>query len=78
MTDVLEAVHVEPKATTEVFVVMYRYGDDYWSACATRRTLEDAQRSVGVNASIQAWKIVKVSGLPVNVRAGEADTPNVK
>ncbi|MBK7356348.1 hypothetical protein [Propionivibrio sp.] len=55
---------------------MNRYGDDYWSACTTWKTLEDAQRSVGTDATIQAWKIVKVSGLPVSVHDGEAETPN--
>jgi hypothetical protein len=78
MTDVLEATHAAPKTTTDVFVVMNRYGDDYWSACSTWKTLEDAQRSVGTDATIQAWKIVKVSGLPVSVHDGEAETPNVK
>ena len=78
MTDVLEATHVAPKTTTDVFVVMNRYGDDYWSACTTWKTLEDAQRSVGVGETIQTWKIVKVSGLPVSVHDGEAETPNVE
>jgi S-adenosylhomocysteine hydrolase len=78
MTDVIEAIHVAPKTTTEVFVMMNRYGDDYWSACTTYKTLEDAQRSVMTSETVQAWKIVKVSGLPVDVHAGEAETPNVE
>lgn len=76
MTDVIEAMHVAPKTTTEVFVVMNRYGNDHWGACSTWKTLDDAQRSVGVSDTVQAWKIVKVSGLPVDVHAGEAEPPN--
>jgi S-adenosylhomocysteine hydrolase len=77
MNDVLEATHVTPKTTTEVFVVMNRYGDNYWSACMTYKTLEDAQLAAQVDGvTVQAWKIVKVSGLPVDVHAGEAETPN--
>ena len=77
MTDVLDAMHVAPKTTTEVFVVMNRYGDDYWSASMTYKTLEDAQRAAQADGvTVQAWKIVKVSGLPVDVHAGEAETPN--
>ena len=76
MTNVLEATHAAPKTTTDVFIVMNRYGDDYWSACTTWKTLEDAQRSVMTSDTVQAWKIVKVSGLPVDVHAGEVETPN--
>ena len=78
MTNVLEATHAAPKTTTDVFIVMNRYGDDYWSACTTWKTLEDAQRSVMTSDTVQAWKIVKVSGLPVDVHAGEVETPNVE
>ncbi len=71
--DIIEAVFVEPKTTVEVFVVMNRYGDDYWSACTSWKTIEDAQRAAATtDGSIQAWKIVKVSGLPIAVNAGEA------
>ena len=77
MTDVLESTLVAPKTTTEVFVVMNRYGDDYWGASTTWKTLEDAQKSAMADGvTVQAWKIVKVSGLPVEVHAGEAETPN--
>ena len=78
MTNVLEATHAAPKTTTDVFIVMNRYGDDYWSACTTWKTLEDAQRSVMTSDTVQAWKIVKVSGLPVDVHAGEVETPNAE
>ena len=78
MTDVLEATHVAPKTTMDVFVVMNRYGDDYWCASATWTTLEDAQKSAMADGvTVQAWKIVKVSGLPAEVHAGEAETTNV-
>jgi len=77
MTDILEAEFVTPKTTTDVFVVMNRYGDDYWSAISTWKTLEDAQKyAMADGAIIQAWKIVKVSGLPVGFHVGEAETPN--
>lgn len=72
MDEILEAEPVTPKATTEVFVVMKRYSNDFWSAFTTSKTLEDAQRSAGIDATCQAWKIVKVSGLPIDVPAGEA------
>ncbi len=78
VNNMLEAEFATPKTTVDVFVVMNRFGDNYWCASTTYYTLEDAQRSAGVDESIQAWKIVKVSGLPVNVPAGEAVTPNVK
>lgn len=58
---------------------MNRYGDDYWSASMTYKTLDDAQRAAHADGmTVQAWKIVKVSGLPVDVHAGEAETPNVE
>ena len=71
--DIIEAVFVEPKTTVEVFVVMNRYGNDCWSAGSSWKTIEDAQRAAETtNGIIQAWKIVKVSGLPIAVNAGEA------
>jgi hypothetical protein len=71
--DIIEAVFVEPKTTVDVFVVMNRYGDNYWSACTSWKTIEEAQLAASTtDGSVQAWKIVKVSGLPVSVNAGEA------
>lgn len=69
--DVIEAVPVLSKNTIDVFVVMVRYYGDYWSAFGTYKSLEEAQIHVTNVAGMTAWKIVKVSGLPIEVLDGE-------
>jgi len=76
MTDIIEAIHVSPIKTADVFIVMKRYGADYWGATVTCPSLAEAQRFMGVGEAVTAWKIVKVSGLLVEVPPGEAVTAN--
>jgi hypothetical protein len=75
MTDVIEAMHVAGKTTTEVFVAMHRSRNDHFGACSTWKSLDDAQQSVGLGDPVQAWNYVDVCGLPADVHAGEAGPP---
>lgn len=55
MTDIIEAVPVEAIVTTEVYVVMCRYGTHYWDVVKTCDTLEEAQQSAKTsNTAVQA------------------------
>lgn len=50
-------------------IVMERYGPDHWVAIMTFKTIEEASRHFPQNG-VSAWRIVVVSGLPVDVAPG--------
>ena len=70
----VEAETVRALQTADFFVLMVRYGHDYWAAHSTHRDLEIATRqAASVNAAHgqEEWRIVRVAGLPVFVAQGE-------
>ena len=71
----VEAETVRAPQTAEFFVLMVRYGNDYWAAHSTHRDLASAARQAcGVSPANgqEEWRIVRVAGLPVFVAPGEA------
>lgn len=71
----VEAEAVRAPLTADFFVLMVRYGPDYWAAHSTHRDLASAGRQAdSVNAAHgqEEWRIVAVRGLPVHVAPGEA------
>jgi len=72
---VVEAATVRAPLTADFYVLMVRYGPDYWAAHTTHRDLATAARQAdSVNAANgqEEWRIVAVRGLPVHVAPGEA------
>lgn len=72
---VVEAATVRAPQTADFYVLMVRYGHDYWAAHTTHRDLDSAARQAdSVNAANgqEEWRIVAVRGLPVYVAPGEA------
>ena len=70
----VEAETVRAPQTADFFVLMVRYGHDYWSAHSTHRDLPTATRQAdSVNAAHgqEEWRIVRVAGLPIFVAQGE-------
>lgn len=70
----VEAETVRAPRTAAFFVLMVRYGHDYWAAHTTHRDLEAAAKQAeSVNAANrqEEWRIVRVAGLPVFVAPGE-------
>jgi len=71
---VVEAETVRANRTTDVYVLMVRYGPDFWAAHMTHRDLETAtKQAAGVSTECgqDEWRIVCVRGLPVGVASGE-------
>ena len=71
----VEAETVRALKTADFYVLMVRYGPDYWAAHTTHRDLETATRqadSVNPGKGHDDWRIVRVAGLPIHVAAGEA------
>ena len=71
----VEAETVHPPLTADFFVLMVRYGHDYWAAHSTHRDLATAARqadSVNAENGQEEWRIVRVAGLPVFVAPREA------
>jgi len=73
MTDIIEAETVKAPTTADFYVVMIRYGDDYWSAYSTHRLLDEARKHGNAcpTAGGEEWRIVLVRGLPIEVRNGQ-------
>lgn len=72
---VVEAVTVRAPQTVDVFVLMVRYGNDYWAAHSTHCDLGAAARqadSLSAKDGQTVWRIVSVRGLPVHAAPGEA------
>ena len=70
----VEAETVRAPLTADFFVLMVRYGHDYWAAHTTHRDLEAAAKqaeSVSAANGQEEWRIVRVAGLPVFVAPGE-------
>lgn len=74
MLDMVESETVKAPRTGDFYVVMVRYGADYWAAHSTHRELDDA-RNTGAGCDPlngqEAWRIVHVKGLPLGVPEGE-------
>lgn len=74
LDDGLDAFSVKAPTTADFFILMVRYGDDYWSAHTTHRCIDDARKTAFGCSEANgqtAWRIVRVDGLPVNVPSGE-------
>lgn len=70
LTQMLDAEPVKAPTTADFYIVLVRYGDDFWSAHTTHRDLDDARKTeagCGQVAGQTAWRIVRVSGLPIRV-----------
>lgn len=73
---VVEAAPVSAPQTADFFVLMVRYGHDYWAAHSTHRDIATAARqadSVDIKNGHKEWRIVAVRRLPVHVAPGELD-----
>jgi len=74
LTAELDAEAMKAPTTADFYIVLVRYGDDFWSAHTTHRNIDDARKTAaGCNqaAGQTAWRIVRVAGLPVSVPDGE-------
>jgi hypothetical protein len=74
LTQMLDAEPAKAPTTTDIYILVVRYGDDFWSARSTHRNIDDARKTgAGCNheAGQTAWRIVRVTGLPVSVADGE-------
>lgn len=72
---VIQSVAVPALRTADFFVLMVRYGPDYWAAHSTHRSAELAASqasSCRLEDGHEAWRIVLVNGLPVSVADGES------
>jgi hypothetical protein len=62
--------------TTDLFVLLVRYGKSHWASASSHPTAEKAAEAATNQAAYlsagEAWRIVRVRGLPVSVAAGEA------
>ena len=67
--DPIEAETVKAPQTADFYIVMIRYGSDYWAAHTTHRELDDARKTGAgcLGTGQEAWRIVHVKGLPVGV-----------
>lgn len=74
LNELLDAEPVKAPTTADFYVLMVRYGNDFWNAHTTHRDIDDA-RKTGASCSAvigqTAWRIVRVTGLPVSVPDGE-------
>ena len=71
MTNIIEAETVKAPSTVDVYVLMIKYFLDGWRAAGTFRTVQEARdfhRGEYLNSQ---HRIVRVSGLPVDVAKGE-------
>jgi len=74
MEELIEATTVKAPAAVDYYIVMVRYGDDYWVAQSTHRLLEDARKVASGSDPANGqydWRIVRVKGLPVKVANGQ-------
>lgn len=74
MQEIIEAETVKAPTTADFYIVMVRYGDDYWAAHSTHRLLDDARKTASgcdpANGQ-EDWRIVLAKGLPVRVANGQ-------
>ena len=71
MENAITAEPVKAQTTMDVYVVLFRYGNDYWGTGCAYKTLDEAQRNASLAAGVDAWRIVKACGLPMGVNEGE-------
>ena len=62
---------VQAPATVDVYVLMCRYSEKHWSALSTYASAESAAEYANTIKNITAWRIIKVSGLPINIPGGQ-------
>ena len=70
--DLIIAETIRAPQTADFYVLMVRYGHEYWSALTTHRNPEAAAQQVKVTPHVEEWRIVRVPGLPIFVAPGEA------
>jgi hypothetical protein len=69
--EVKEDVMVEDvmlKNTTEIYVLLLRAGTDFWYALQGYKTEGEIRQCLD-SLSFTAYKIIKVSGLPIDIKA---------
>jgi hypothetical protein len=73
---VLEAETAPASRTAELFVLLVRYGGNYWASHSSHPTKEKAAAAATHQAAYlsggEAWRIVRVRDLPLHVAPGEA------
>lgn len=70
--DIEVATRLQARRTTSVFVLMQRFGNDYWCAGQSHSTPEAASSAAKIGNGITAWRIVRVDNLPISVEDGES------
>ena len=70
--DIEVATRVQAMRTTSVFILMQRFGNDYWCPGMSFSTLEGASTAAKIGDGITAWRIVRVDNLPVSLEEGES------
>lgn len=77
MEDIITATPVAAPKTATVYVLMVRYGMNFWCTHNSYEYLEDAVGTTqefnerGPEPKPEAWRIVRVDNLPVRVPEGE-------
>lgn len=71
--DIVASESISVPECVEVYVLMVRYGSDYWAAHSTHQDVNSARDSAGALSGSwpPVWRIVRVSGLPVDVPEGK-------
>lgn len=65
-----EAVPLE--RTVDRYVLMTRYGDDYWTAMQAGETMSDMRALIAsLGVGVTAYRVIRVRGLPVEVPNSE-------
>lgn len=70
MSDIITAEPVKVPTTVDVYVLMYRFGTDSWCASGYKGTIDELRRHAENDVFVSAWKIVKVCGLPIELKEG--------
>ena len=70
MDEVLDASTVTFPEKVDVFVIMYRSGGTYWFPVGAFNSAKSALSNVQSTGDITAYRVVKVSGLPTEMKAG--------
>lgn len=73
LQNVVMPEHVSPLTERDFYVLMVRYGNDYWSALQTYVSMEQLQANLesALAGTGKVWKVIKVT-LPIAVIEGEA------
>lgn len=62
---------VTPRSnTTDIFILLYRYGGNYWAPSGSYKTRADAEAAT-VPTNITGHRIIQIRDLPVLLPAGE-------